>query len=460
MRLAQLENSPHRIPAPERLFVLVVLLVSGTVTLPQVVEFGFMTGLGLWSIAIAGGAWCLWLVKPSTPRGLTGVLAPLAAFSGFCLFSPLWGERNGTVWIQLLTVLIGFTGFVLLTARECGDRPAFRESVGRAMDFASVTAAIAYTLTVLAFGQGGDAELGGRPLFLARPFALFALVAVARQIARWHAGEKSGFFIAAWIAVLVILSQSRLGLVTILAMFPISCFIVGGRRNIALGALMLIVGASTLCGLLMFSQTMYDRFFGFDASLNVGGVSINAMGRTVAWERLLADIHGTSSWLFGHGSGAASWFCSITFVNLPHPHNDYLRFLYDFGLFGLVWFLLFALAALAATWRRVRTAVRENRRADIGPPLGALLGLLALLAAMMTDNPGNYVFVMAPLGILFGAAISRPAVQRAPEPQLDWVFAESEEDDFLHLPGAVGSTPALAGLARSAHGADPGGQPA
>jgi hypothetical protein len=142
--------------------------------------------------------------------------------------------------VQLLTVVVAVPGLVLLTARECARTAGFRESVMAGLDFASVTAAVGYTLTLLAFGPGSDAELGGRPLFLARAFALFAIVAAARQLARWHAGSPAGLFTAVWLLALVLLSESRLGLVTILAMFPLSYAMVGGRRNLAMAALMAV----------------------------------------------------------------------------------------------------------------------------------------------------------------------------------------------------------------------------
>jgi hypothetical protein len=462
VRLADLTNSDRKIPAPERFFLVVVLLVSGTVTLPQVADVGFVTGLGLWTMGILAAAWGLWAVRPALPRAVAPVLLPLFAFTLFCCCSPAWGQRNGTTWVQLLTVIVAVPGLILLTARECGRVAGFREAVLAAADFASVTAALAYTLTLLAFGPGGDAEVGGRPLFLARPFALFALVAVARQLARWHAGRPAGLVNAVWVLGLVLMSQSRLGLVTILVLFPLSYALVGGRRNLTMAAVMLMTGGLGLTLLLMFSQTMYDRFFGFDASLQVGGVSINAMGRTAAWEALLGNIRGWQELWFGHGSGAASDFCSTRFANLPHPHNDYIRFLYDFGVVGLGWFLLFVLACLTTLGKRMRAADRAGEepgaRAEAAAHRGALLALVAVLASMATDNSANYVFVMAPLAILLGAALSAPArgVHRPAAiyaDGLDWVFADAP--DGGHRPDApAAATPDAPGTPVAAAAGD------
>jgi O-antigen ligase len=163
--------------------------------------------------------------------------------------------------------------------------------------------------------------------------------------------------------------------------------------------------------LLAVSDEMYQRFFGYDASLEVGGVAINASGRTAAWEAMIADIRTPMQLWFGSGAGAGSTFVSLRFVNLPHPHNDYLRYLYDFGLFGLCWFLAFALAAVVMLWNRLRAARAADDRPAVGLPLGTLLALLGVLVSMLTDNSANYIYVMAPLAILLArrCAAGRPS---------------------------------------------------
>ena len=429
-----LPSPTTKLPAPERLFLLVTLMISGTVTLPQLVPAGLMSGLGLWTVVAGGLAWGLWTMKPRAPRAVLPAAVPLAAFTGFAALSPLWGFGYGTVGIQLLAVTVGFLGFVLLTAREAAARPAFADAVLRALDFASVTAAVGYTLTFLAFGPGGDAFVGGRPAFLARPFALFAIIAVARQLGRFHAGERAGLGVALWLTGLVFLSQSRLGMVMVLLLFPASFAAMGGRRNLELAVFMLVLAAAALAGLLATSDAMYQRFFGYDASLEVGGVAINASGRTAAWEAMVADIRSPMQLWFGSGAGAGSTFVSLRFVNLPHPHNDYLRYLYDFGLFGLLWFLAFAGTAVAMLWRRLRAARAAADRPAVGLPLGTLLALLGVLASMLTDNSANYIYVMAPLGILLGATLCRPVAARPPEPELAWVFREASPQKLLPAP--------------------------
>ena len=119
--------------------------------------------------------------------------------------------------------------------------------------------------------------------------------------------------------------------------------------------------------------------------------------------------------------------------NLPHPHNDYIRFLYDFGIFGLGWFLIFVATALVALWVRLRQAVRNESQLGISLTLTGLQSLLGVLISMLTDNSGNYIFVMAPLGILIGAALASSEKKTSHAENLDWVFETAEP----YLPAAA-----------------------
>ncbi|QOV88819.1 O-antigen ligase family protein [Humisphaera borealis] len=396
-----------RFPAPERLYLFLALMISGTVTLPQVVEFGGISGLGFWTIAAAAVTWGLWFLKPHVPTTLLRPLLPLGVFTLLACVSPLWGRGFDSNAIQLLAVIVAFAGFILLCARETANQRDFAEAVGVTLDFAAVTAGLFYTFTLLTQGIGGELIIGGRPVFLARPFALFAIIAVARQIARFHAGQKAGLAIAIWLTVLVVLSHSRLGMVTLLAMYPVSYALLGGRKNLGLAVLMLVGGGLAFAGLLLSSDEMYQRFFGYDASLQVGGVAINASGRTAAWQAMLNDIRNPLRLWFGAGAGAGSAFCQANFQNLPHPHNDYLRYLYDIGIFGLAWFMAFLAVVVVMLWRRIMAARYCHDPVAFSLNFGTLLSVAGVGMSMFTDNSANYIYVMAPLGILIGATLGK-----------------------------------------------------
>jgi len=433
-----------RMPDWDQSFLLIVMWVSGTVNLLQCVELGGTTGLGMWTTLIGAGVWCLWLVRPYYPRELSRVLLPLICFSLYAALSLIWGGVDVKA-MQNLSVSIGFTGFVLLAARECDRRPAFAFKLHKALDGASIITALAYTVTFLLFGQGSDAYVGNRMFFAARPFALFAAVAVARQLARWQAGDWKGFAVGVWLVVLVFLSQSRLAMVACLIQFPLAMSCRGDLKSIARALMMTVFAASALIASIFLSQSMYDRFFAYDAKIAVGGVMINASGRTEMWQTLLDDLRGKAVY-FGRGAGGAGRLIDRYFPDLGHPHNDFLRLLYDFGAVGLGWWALFLVIVIFTMIGGVRrctqapAAVTSTSRSrmkghpDLPLHLAPILALLAITMSMFTDNSISYIFVMAPLGMLIGVSLSRLRLAGRIPRSVKPPWAPAQPRSRIHLP--------------------------
>jgi O-antigen ligase len=377
-------TSIPRLPDFDRLFLLGVMLVSGTVMLPQAVYFGGTSGLGVWTTLVAGGIWAMWLARPYFPRELARVLLPLAVFTLFSVLSLAWGGASIKAF-QNLSVILAFMGFILVSARECEFNPAFALQLHRALDAASLIAAIAYSITVIKFGPG-------------------SAVAIGRQLARWQGGEVRGLYLALWLTTLVFLSESRLAMAASLALFPLLYLLRGDSKSVVKGTVIGAVGVAIFLACIFLSQEMYDRFFGFDASLQVGGVTLNASGRTEMWQMLLESLQG--NYLFGKGVASSSILIDNYFPGLGHPHNDMLRLLYDFGIFGVTWWVLFLLAVFAQMLRMLRRSF-QVRDGDIALHMTPLLAMSAVTASMFTDNSVSYIFVMAPLGMVMGCSLSR-----------------------------------------------------
>jgi O-antigen ligase len=152
------------------------------------------------------------------------------------------------------------------------------------------------------------------------------------------------------------------------------------------------------------SKDIHDRFFGLDAA-QIGGLSINTSGRQQMWALLYAD--GADARWFGKGVGSSSILIDHYFPQLGHPHNDFLRVLYDYGAVGLtcwVAFLVGLAVVLFGAFRRLAAAGRAGR-ARLPYVMTPLLALVGVAAGMFTDNLMSYVFVMAPFGILVGCAL-------------------------------------------------------
>jgi hypothetical protein len=126
------------------------------------------------------------------------------------------------------------------------------------------------------------------------------------------------------------------------------------------------------------------------------------------WTALLREFAG-SLYLFGHGIGTSSQRVDVINPALGHPHNDFLRYFYDLGAFGLGLYVLYLGAAVGVLWSAVRRAARD-RHPDVAIHMAPLLGLAGFMIAMCTDNPVTYIFVVAPLSVLVGCSLG---LQRA-----------------------------------------------
>ena len=139
------------------------------------------------------------------------------------------------------------------------------------------------------------------------------------------------------------------------------------------------------------------RFFRGDLQ-SVGGVNVNVTGRNVLWRHAWDAF--LQSPVIGHGAGSADNLILALNVGASHPHNDYLRFLDDFGAIGFLLWILGTFAVLRHLWLGWRRSTSSEERQLYGT---AFLGLFGLSCAMATDNAVIYLFVMAPLGACHGA---------------------------------------------------------
>ncbi|HXY62467.1 MAG TPA: O-antigen ligase family protein, partial [Nitrospirota bacterium] len=108
-------------------------------------------------------------------------------------------------------------------------------------------------------------------------------------------------------------------------------------------------------------------------------------GRNFIWERIEAEI-GKQPWL-GYGANASERFVSRLTGGIAHPHNDWLRLLYDYGYLGTS---VFGICLLMQMWdllKRARDVAGENR---ILFNAGAT-SFIVFVLFMFTDNIILYV---------------------------------------------------------------------
>src|SRR5690554_4940225 len=144
--------------------------------------------------------------------------------------------------------------------------------------------------------------------------------------------------------------------------------------------------------------------------INKGILQGFSFGRTDAWEYLI-ETGIEEKPLLRFGTGASRSYVKIPIPGFEHPHNDYIRVFFDFGIIGLIAFLSSWVFKLLTLWKR------WTQFAPTAPM--ALHSFVALTAAgyvllnAVTDNPIVYFFVMGPLALLIAMA-DATAVQSDP----------------------------------------------
>jgi O-antigen ligase len=164
-----------------------------------------------------------------------------------------------------------------------------------------------------------------------------------------------------------------------------------------------------------------ERFFWGEG----GGVEdivrgeFDSRGRFDVWPILLEEA--LERPLLGHGVGSCQQIVPLIWQpSIAFPHNDYLRFGYEYGAIGLTLFLAVMFWQMLSVHRQMRRTDGVVRHAFSA----AWIGLAVFLLIACTDNPVTYIlFFMDPLFALMGAAygVARAeASQRSPARKVDF----------------------------------------
>ncbi|MDI3340502.1 MAG: O-antigen ligase family protein [Sphaerobacter sp.] len=379
-----------------RSFVLSVMVLSGGASLLITVRLGPVSLLGVITALVAGLAWALWVLRGEWGGPALRPAVPLALLPAWGALGTLAGNGPTMPGMQLLLVIAAFAGLILLTAATVQRSPAFADAVARSLAWAAWLATGCAVLGLVFLRSAADFGIGPRG------YAAFALLPLAWYLVGWRHGSRATLLAAAVILALIAISLSRTALVVAAFLVALAQFSPSTPRGwIRLAALGLVV-AVALYAAVVHIEPLRARFFDGDVSLSVGGLRINAMGRTKVWAATLAAAR-QSPWI-GYGAGSASALADRVIPGLGHPHNDYLRLFHDFGVVGLgLWLLGYALL-LRGAWRAWRRAERAGD-ATARMHQTAVLALVAVALGMVTDNLLVYAFIMAPLAIVVGTSL-------------------------------------------------------
>ena len=256
---------------------------------------------------------------------------------------------------------------------------------------------------------------GGAWMVGPRSLALVALVPLNWHLARWSAGRGRSLWSAGlWFAAVVATTSRTASAIALVSLAVVIALQAPRRpRRAAAGLSALAAGIALGAALVAFAPPFHARFFAGDTSLQVGGYAINASGRVAFWRLMVESASRAPA--AGHGLGSSQAVMAAEFFesdNIRHPHNDYLRLWHDLGAAGLgllLWAMLLWAVVLAREGRRDERAGHPARVAR----LTALLVLMEMMLAMLTDNVLIYPFFMGAAGIVLGTALGLPA---APAP--------------------------------------------
>jgi O-antigen ligase len=176
--------------------------------------------------------------------------------------------------------------------------------------------------------------------------------------------------------------------------------------------LIIVIGLAVglFYGAFTYITPLRERFTEGDVRTIGGSVSFNVTGRSTMWP-ITWHSYLESPWIGkGAGSSAKELFER---AGLSHPHNDYLRILHDFGLVGLLLWVLGFTILVRRIWRAWRDA-DDSRSRFAHVHLAALLGLAVVAIDMITSNPIVYIFIMGPLGVLVGSSLGLSSIPVPP----------------------------------------------
>jgi len=380
-----------------------VLLLAGLVDLPRQVSVGPISMLGGVLILCTLAPLLWWVATPRLHRPLLAVLSPTLLYIAWSFLTTTWSlpDVTGT---QNLLAPVAFCLLAGMAYRYCRSHENGWKRITKALLLATGLAVGLYGVNLAIAGFGTSEIIG------ARTFALFALFGLAVCLASWRYGWKPGLVFALVIVATIGASLSRMALAIallffLLAMIPLKDW----RGSLRLLAMALVVSLVAY-QLVMRVEPIRERFMEGDTTLQVGGININATGRTALWDALL-DSYAQSPWI-GKGAGQSGSLINRRFPGLGQAHSDYLRILHDLGILGLS---LWVLGMLTLLVTHIRGWIQADQRGDPAAAvhLAAILALISVALGMATDNPLVYVFVMAPFGILVGTSLG--AMRRTPQ---------------------------------------------
>jgi len=125
----------------------------------------------------------------------------------------------------------------------------------------------------------------------------------------------------------------------------------------------------------------------------------NSNGRFSAWAEFIGLLKSPTDWIVGIGTGGAMEFGTANLPFFSHPHNEYIRYLVDLGIIGL---LLLAVGSII-----LLVTLLKDRGLQYAAPKAGFLVMMALAGMSLTDGPLYSSFVVIPAIVVVGLGLRR-----------------------------------------------------
>jgi len=233
------------------------------------------------------------------------------------------------------------------------------------------------------------------------PQAITTLLLATVFISGYSYGNVKDIFWYMAIASIPIIALTRGPMIVLGLSLPLSF------SPIKLQTRMILFGVVAIAGLILFFSPRVQKKFFYSGEGSIEDLQderkLSTSGRRRMAELLVVEIARRP--VFGHGANASEEFIlRYSRGQLTHPHNDWLRFLYDYGLVGTTAFSLTILVQVASLLRGAR---RSTGATQILFSAGAS-SFLSFVLIMFTDNIvlyaayfGNLQFTI--LGLAYAA---------------------------------------------------------
>lgn len=202
-------------------------------------------------------------------------------------------------------------------------------------------------------------------------------------------------------AVLPLMALTRTVMAVVLLAAPLSLAPMKLVRRFTIIGLFVAIGI----GLFYLPQVQQKMFYsgqGELSDISLDNPDFATSGRSFMWKVVGASAD-SSPW-FGHGTGTAE---SITYgiAGLAYPHNDWLLTYHDYGLVGVVIFLLCNLGMLSHCYISSQKTQNQTIRLFF---LAGASSFIPFMLVMFTDNImvyasffGNLQYLI--IGLAYGA---------------------------------------------------------